>query len=298
MGHDHNHHHAMGPALKWSLAATVSFVVLETAAGLKSGSLALLSDAGHNFTDALAIGLALVGVWFQSRPADESKTYGYHRAGVLAAFVNALTLLALSVFLFYESYARLRAPQAVNETIMIVVAALGLAVNGGIMWALHKGQKDDINIRAAFIHMLGDAVGSVGIIVGAFAMRATGWLWIDPALSIAIAVLIVWSSWGVIKESLDILLEGLPRGIGFSDVSARLKEVDGVRDVHDLHIWTLGAHAHALSCHVEIEDMPPSASDSILVRLNQVLDQRFHIHHTTIQFEHVNCAAACKMVHK
>ena len=261
MGHDHNHHHAMGPALKWSLAATVSFVVLETAAGLKSGSLALLSDAGHNFTDALAIGLALVGVWFQSRPADESKTYGYHRAGVLAAFVNALTLLALSVFLFYESYARLRAPQAVNETIMIVVAALGLAVNGGIMWALHKGQKDDINIRAAFIHMLGDAVGSVGIIVGAFAMRATGWLWIDPALSIAIAVLIVWSSWGVIKESLDILLEGLPRGIGFSDVSARLKEVDGVRDVHDLHIWTLGAHAHALSCHVEIEDMPPSASD-------------------------------------
>ena len=298
MGHDHKHHHEMGPALKWSLAATVLFVVVETVAGLQSGSLALLSDAGHNFTDALAIGLALVGVWFQSRPADESKTYGYHRAGVLAAFVNALTLLALSLFLFYESYKRLLAPQAVNETTMIVVASLGLVVNVGIMWALHKGQKDDINIRAAFIHMLGDAVGSVGIIVGAYAMRATGWLWIDPALSIAIAILIVWSSWGVIKESLDILLEGLPRGIGFADVSARLKEVDGVRDVHDLHIWTLGAHAHALSCHVEIEDMPPSASDSILVKLNQVLDQRFHIHHTTIQFEHVNCAAACKLVHR
>ena len=154
MGHDHHHPHAMGPALKWSLAATVLFVVVEAVAGLEAHSLALMSDAGHNFTDALAIGLALVGVWFQSRPADESKTYGYHRAGVLAAFVNALTLLALSAFLFYESYERLKAPQVVNETTMIVVAALGLIVNGGIMWALHRGQKDDINIRAAFIHML------------------------------------------------------------------------------------------------------------------------------------------------
>ncbi len=288
----------MGPALKWSLAATVLFVVVETAAGLQAHSLALMSDAGHNFTDALAIGLALVGVWFQTRPPDESKTFGYQRAGVLAAFVNALTLLALSAFLFYESYERLKAPQVVNETTMIVVAGLGLIVNVGIMWALHRGQKDDINIRAAFIHMLGDALGSVGIIIGAFAIRATGWLWIDPVLSIGIGVLIVWSAWDIIKESLDVLLEGLPRGIRFADVSARLKEVDGVADVHDLHIWTLGGHAHALSCHVQIDDMPPSASESILAKLNQVLDKNFHIHHTTIQFEHVNCAAECKLGHK
>jgi cobalt-zinc-cadmium efflux system protein len=296
MGHDH--HHTMGPPLKWSLAATILFVVVEAIAGVQAHSLALMSDAGHNFTDALAIGLALVGVWFQSRPADESKTYGYHRAGVLAAFVNALTLLALSAVLFYESYARLKSPQVVDETIMIAVASLGLIVNGGIMWALHRGQKDDLNIRAAFIHMMGDALGSVGIIVGAFAIRATGWLWVDPVLSIVIAVLIVWSAWDIIKESLDVLLEGLPRGIQFSDVSARLKEVEGVVDVHDLHIWTLGAHAHALSCHVQIDDMPPSASESILTKLNQVLNDRFHIHHTTIQFEHVNCAAECRLGHK
>ena len=288
----------MGPALKWSLAATALFVVVETIVGLRAHSLALLSDAGHNFTDALALGLTLAGVWFQSRPADESKTYGYHRAGVLAAFVNALTLLVLSAVLFYESFERLKAPEAVNETAMIVVAALGFAVNGGIMWALHRGQKDDLNIRAAFIHFVGDALGSVGIIIGAFAIRATGWLWIDPVLSILIGMLIVWSAWDIIKESLDVLLEGLPRGIRFSDVSAKLKEVEGVVDVHDLHIWTLGAHAHALSCHVQIDDMPPSASESILAKLNQVLDKSFHIHHTTIQFEHVNCAAECRLGHK
>lgn len=288
----------MGPALKWSLAATVLFVVVEGVAGVQAHSLALFSDAGHNLTDALAIGLALLGVWFQSRPANESKTFGYQRAGVLAAFVNALTLLALSAFLFYESYERLKAPQAVNETTMIVVATLGLIVNVGIMWALHRGQKEDINIRAAYLHMLGDALGSVGIIIGAFAIRSTGWLWIDPVLSIGIGVLIVWSAWDIIKESLDVLLEGLPLGIRFADVRAKLKEVEGVVDVHDLHIWSLGAHAHALSCHVQIADMPPSASESILTKLNQVLEHGFHIHHTTIQFEHINCAAVCRLAHK
>jgi cobalt-zinc-cadmium efflux system protein len=298
MGHDHHHHHEMGPALKWSLAATVLFVVVEGVAGVQAHSLALFSDAGHNLTDALAIGLALLGVWFQSRPANESKTFGYQRAGVLAAFVNALTLLALSAFLFYESYERLKAPQAVNETTMIVVATLGLIVNVGIMWALHRGQKEDINIRAAYIHMLGDALGSVGIIIGAFAIRSTGWMWIDPVLSIGIGLLIVWSAWDIIRESLDVLLEGLPRGIRFADVSAKLKEVEGVVDVHDLHIWSLGAHAHALSCHVQIADMPPSASESILTKLNQVLEHGFHIHHTTIQFEHINCAAVCRLAHK
>jgi len=288
----------MGPALKWSFVATTLFVAIEAIAGFRSHSLALLSDAGHNFTDALSLGLALVAVWFQARPADESKTYGYHRAGVLAAFVNALTLLVLSVGLVYESYQRFLVPEPVNEGIMIYIAVLGLVLNLGIMWGLHSGQKDDINVRAAFIHMLGDALSLVGIIIGAFVIRATGWLWIDPLLCLLIAALIIWSAWDVIKESLDILLEGLPRGIRFADVCARLKEVDGVRDVHDLHIWTLGAHAHALSCHVQIDDMPPSESESILTRLNKVLDERYHIHHTTIQFEHVNCAAECRLAHK
>jgi cobalt-zinc-cadmium efflux system protein len=258
--------------------------------GLKAHSLALLSDAGHNFTDALALGLAWVGFYLQSKPADEIKTYGYHRASVLSAFVNALTLAALSVWILYESIVRLRNPEPVQETIMIVVAALGLVLNGGIMLALRGASRSDINIRSAFVHMLGDAVGSIAIIVGAVAIRFTGWTQIDPLLSIAMAALIVWTAWDIIRESLNILLEGLPRGIKLNDVAEAMGAVEGVMGVHDLHIWSLGSQTHALSCHVKIEDVPPSASDAILQRLNALLETRYGISHTTVQFEHESCA--------
>jgi cobalt-zinc-cadmium efflux system protein len=264
--------------------------VVEVVGGLKAHSLALLSDAGHNFTDALALGLAWVGFYLQSKPADEIKTYGYHRASVLSAFVNALTLAALSVWILYESIIRLRNPEPVQETIMIVVAALGLALNGGIMLALRRASRSDINIRSAFVHMLGDAVGSIAIIVGAVAIRFTGWTQIDPLLSIAIAALIVWTAWDIIRESLNILLEGLPRGIKLNDVAEAMGAVEGVMGVHDLHIWSLGSQTHALSCHVKIEDVPPSASDAILQRLNALLETRYGISHTTVQFEHESCA--------
>jgi cobalt-zinc-cadmium efflux system protein len=258
--------------------------------GLKAHSLALLSDAGHNFTDALALGLAWVGFYLQSKPADEIKTYGYHRASVLSAFVNALTLAALSVWILYESIVRLRNPEPVQETIMIVVATLGLVLNGGIMLALRGASRSDINIRSAFVHMLGDAVGSIAIIVGAVAIRFTGWTQIDPLLSIAMAALIVWTAWDIIRESLNILLEGLPRGIKLNDVAEAMGAVEGVMGVHDLHIWSLGSQTHALSCHVKIEDVPPSASDAILQRLNALLETRYGISHTTVQFEHESCA--------
>ncbi|MEI9971157.1 MAG: cation diffusion facilitator family transporter [Ignavibacteriota bacterium] len=276
--------------LRWSLLATSAFVLLEIVAGIRSHSLALLSDAGHNFTDALALGLAWLGFFLQSKPADETKTFGYHRAGVLSAFVNALTLVALSLWILYESVLRLGNPQTVNETVMIAVASLGLAMNGGIMLALKHASRGDVNIRGAFIHMLGDALGSIAIIAGALAIRFTGWWQVDPILSILIAILIVWTAWDIIRESLNILLEGLPRGIQLNDVAGAMKATPGVLDVHDLHIWSLGSSAHALSCHVLIEDVPPSASDIILRRLNGVLEDRFHIAHTTVQFEHVSCA--------
>jgi cobalt-zinc-cadmium efflux system protein len=289
-GHSHGHAHATGSILQWSLLATVAFVLIELVAGFKAHSLALLSDAGHNFTDALAIGLAWVGFYMQSKPADETKTYGYHRAGVLAAFVNALTLMALSAWILYESVLRLRAPEPVNETVMGVVAVLGLAMNGGIMLALKAASRDDINIRSAFVHMLGDALGSMAIILGAIAIRYTGWVQVDPALSILIALLIVWTAWDIIRESLNILLEGLPRDIRLADVVEGMGGVEGVLGVHDLHIWSLGSNTHALSCHVLIEDVPPSASDTILRSLNALLDRQFGIAHTTVQFEHVSCA--------
>ena len=289
-GHHHHHHAGTGGVLRWSLAATCAFVALELFAGIRSHSLALLSDAGHNFTDAVALFLSWFGFYLQAKPADATKTYGYHRAGVLAAFVNAVTLVVLSVWILWESIGRLRHPEPVEQNIMIAVAAVGLLMNGAIMLSLKSASHGDVNIRSAFIHMLGDALGSGAIILGAIAITFTGWLAIDPILSMLIAVLIVWTSWDIIHESLNILLEGLPRGLELRDVTASLQGVEGVLGIHDLHIWSLGSDTHALSCHVLIEDVPPSASDCILRRLNGVLADRFHIHHTTVQFEHVSCS--------
>jgi cobalt-zinc-cadmium efflux system protein len=306
VAHSHHHHpQSTGRVLFWSLGLTAAFVVLEAEAGIRAHSLALLSDAGHNFTDAFALLLAAIGFYFQSRPANHVKTYGYQRAGVLAAFVNAITLVALAGVLFYESYQRLLHPRPVSESTMIVVAAIGVAMNLGIVWGLgrshghhsndHGSQghthPTDLNIRAAWIHMLGDAASSAGIIAGAVAIRLTGWLAIDPALSILIGAGIVWSAWGIIQDSLNILLEGLPKSLRLADVIEELHSLPGVINVHDLHIWSLGSEAHALSCHVLIEDMPPSASEAILRRINDRLC-RFEIHHSTIQFEHTRCELA------
>jgi len=263
---------------------------VEVIAGIKAHSLALLSDAGHNFTDALALLLAWFGVYLESKPADESKTYGYHRGGVLAAFVNALTLLALSAWILFESVDRLQHPEPVAANIMLLVAALGLLLNGGVMLALRQARHRDVNIRGVFVHMLGDALGSLGIIVGAFAIRYTGWQQVDPLLSILIALLIVWTAWDIVRETLNILLEGLPRGLNLAEIEGAMQGVEGVLGVHDLHVWSLGSSTRALSCHVLIEDIPPSASDAVLRGLNHMLADRFQVYHTTVQFEHMSCA--------
>jgi len=290
----HSHHHCgeTGRVLWWSLIATGAFVVVEFVAGIQAHSLALLSDAGHNFTDALALLLAWFGFYLQSKPPNETKTFGYQRAGVLTAFVNALTLVALAAWIFYEGYQRLLRPEPVHETVMMVVAGGGLVLNGGIMWGLRMARRHDINIRSAFVHMMGDLLGSIGIVIGAVAIRYTGWQQIDPVLSILIGALIVWTAWDIIQESLNILLEGLPRGLDLQSVSSAMCEVEGVLDVHDLHIWNLGSNTRALSCHVLIQDLPPSASECILKCVNDLLADRFQICHTTVQFEHVGCAVS------
>jgi len=296
MGHAHSHGHShshgqRGTALFVSLVLTAGFVVAEAAAGVRAGSLALLTDAAHNFTDAFGLLLAVIAFVVQSRPANPVKTYGYHRTGVLAAFINALLLVAFSLALFYESYQRLFHPQPVAENIMIWVAGAGLIMNLAIAWSL-MGGAEDINVRAVWIHMLGDAGSCVGIIIGAVVIRYTGWLAVDPLLSILIGAAVIWTAWDIFRDSLNILLEGLPKGLKLSEVTRQLRMLDGVIDVHDLHIWSLGSEAHALSCHVLIEDMPPSASDSILRCVNQMLADRFEIRHTTVQFEHARCALA------
>src|SRR4051812_21860250 len=209
--HSHAHagshcHDGTGRILKWSLVATALFVGVEMVAGFSAHSLALLSDAGHNATDALALLFTWLAFHLQTKPANDVKTYGYHRMGVLAAFINAITLVALSAWILYESIVRFRQPEPVREDIMMIVAGLGLLVNGGIMWGLWNARKNDLNVRSAFVHMLGDALGSVAIVAGAIVIRYTGWQRIDPALSVAIAVLIVWTAWDIVNESLNILL--------------------------------------------------------------------------------------------
>lgn len=287
----HSHHHgtASGKVLIWSLVATSAFVVFELVAGLRAHSLALVSDAGHNATDALALLLAWFAVYLQRKPADESRTFGYHRAGVLAAFLNALTLILLSGWILYESALRLLHPAPVDDSAMLWVAVGAMVLNGGIMFGLQQTGDKDINIRGAFLHMLGDLVGAAAIVAGALIIRATGWTSVDPILSVLISLLVVWTAWDITRESLNILLEGTPRGVDLQEVTKAIRGIEGVLDVHDLHIWCLGSNSTALSCHVLIEDMPPSRSDRILHDMNHLLGDRFHVHHTTVQFEHVSC---------
>ena len=281
----------MQKVLRFSLIATLAYVLLTLIAGLRAHSLALVSEAGHNASDALALVLSFVAVYFQGRPATDEKTFGYQRAGVLAAFLNALTLIVIAVWVAIEAIHRFSQPAQVQPKLMMIVAAAGVVMNG-VIAALLWRVSGDVNIRSVFIHMLGDTLSTAAVIVGGAAILFTGLTWIDPALSLAIAALILWSSVSIVRETLNILLEGTPRGISLGEIRATLNGIEGVEDVHDLHVWSLGSQTHALASHVTIADIPPSESGRILDQINATLKDQFHIHHTTIQFEHVECEVA------
>ena len=274
--------------LRISLAATLAYVVVTFVAGLRAHSLALLSEAGHNASDFLALLLSFAAVYFQSRPADQSKTFGYQRAGVLAAFINAGTLIVISIWIAIEAVHRLFAPVAVEPRLMMIVAAAGVVMNG-VIAVLLWGVARDVNLRSAFLHMAGDTLSTAAVIAGGAGILLTGQNWIDPVLSLIIAALIFWSSFGIVRETLNILLEGTPRGVSLAAIRLGMEEVEGVINVHDLHVWSLGSHSRAMACHVTIADIPPSESACILVKLNHVLKEHFHIGHPTIQFEHMGC---------
>jgi cobalt-zinc-cadmium efflux system protein len=274
--------------LRFSLAATLAYVALTFVAGLRAHSLALLSEAGHNVSDFLALLLSFVAVYFQSRPADDSKTFGYQRAGVLAAFINAITLIVISIWIAIEAIHRLSAPVVVQPRLMMIVAAAGVVMNGVIAALLWKVARD-VNLRSAFLHMAGDTLSTAAVIAGGAGILLTGRNWIDPVLSLIIAALILWTSLGIVRESLNILLEGTPRGVSLAAIRSGMEEVEGVMNVHDLHVWSLGSNSIALACHVTIADIPPSESACILIKLNHVLREQFHIAHATIQFEHLGC---------
>lgn len=290
--HSHQHSHRLtSKALRYSLLATSAYVLVTLFAGIRAHSLALLSEAGHNVTDVLALLLSWVAVFIQSRPPSATKTFGYHRAGVLAAFINAMTLVGIAFYIFYEAITRMRHPVEVQARLIIWVAVAGVIMNGVISWFLFRAARD-VNIRSAFIHQFGDTLSTGAVIVGGWAILWTGHTWIDPALSIGIACLILWSSLGIIHETLNILLEGAPRGMSVEHIVAILATVDGVIDVHDVHVWSIGSDTPALSCHIRIDDITMSESDLILRRIKQALSSNFHIEHTTIQFENTVCDAA------
>jgi len=278
----------MQRVLQVSMVLTLAYVGATLYFGLRAHSLALISEAGHNFSDLLAIVLSFVAVYFQARPATDQKTFGYQRAGVLAAFVNAVTLVVLSAWIAIEAIHRIAAPVAVQPRMMMYVAAAGVVMNGTVATLLWRFSRD-VNIRSVFLHMLGDTLSTAAVIAGGAAILFSGLTWIDPILSILIAAMILWSSAGIIRETLNILLEGTPRNLQLGEVRKAMASVAGVLDVHDLHVWSLGSQSHALASHITIAEMPMSECSSILDGINCALRDRFHITHTTIQFETTGC---------
>lgn len=272
------------------MVATLGLVVAEVFGGILGRSVALLNDAVHNLSDVPALGISWIAMRWAQRPADTEKTYGYHRAGTLAAFTNAVLLVLLALWLGYEAIERLRAPVTVVESWMIWTSLAALAVNGGITLAVMRGHKD-LNLRSILIHNFGDALSNIAIIGGAIAIHYTGLTWIDPVLGLAIGLLVLWSSIGILRASSHILLEGRPQGVHVAEVARAILTVPGVQEVHDVHIWSLGGDHNALSCHARIPDMHMDECETVLIAIREKLHVAFAIDHVTIQLERAGLPA-------
>jgi cobalt-zinc-cadmium efflux system protein len=283
-GHSHAHPKMASGVLAGAVAATTLLVVVELLGGYLGHSISLVSDALHNLSDIPTMLISWFALRWSARPADHERTFGYQRAGVLAAFTNAILLIVVALVLFWEAIERFRHPVAVHESWMIGVSLLALAINGGITLGLVRSRRD-INLRSLLLHNFGDAISNIGILAGAVAIRMTGAQWLDPAIGVAIAALVLWSTNGLLREAGNILLEGLPRGIHLESVARSILSIKGVQEVHDIHIWTIGTELLALSCHVRIPDMHMDESEKILKTIMERLDTDFHISHTTVQFE-------------
>lgn len=295
-GHEHGHHHGIGHShashvgsgpdaarrLTWALIITLLFLVAEVVGGILSNSLALLADAGHMFTDAGALALSLFVAWYAKQPSNSRKTYGYIRLEILAAFVNGATLLAISAWITFEAVLRLRTPEPTQGGMMLAVAVAGLGANLVAGWMLRPRDGDSLNMRGAYLHILGDLLGSLGTVAAALIIRQTGWTKADPIVSILTTLLIVRSSWALVRESVDILMEGAPSHISCDQVRTALADIPGVEEVHDLHVWTLTSGVVAMSAHAVVPDA--DRHQSVLVAAHDTV-ARFGIHHVTVQLE-------------
>lgn len=275
--------------LKITLGIVLGVMVLEVIGGLLSNSLALLGDAGHMLVDALALGLSLFAMTLARRPATLSRTYGYHRAEIIAALANGATLVVLSLLIFYEAYQRFLTPPQIRTELMLIVAAIGLVANLSGVALLRRSSHTSLNIKAAFWHVIGDTVSSVGVIAAAAVISITGWYVADSIMAAVIGAIILWGAVQVVRESADILLEAVPRHIRINEVVEAINKVPGVNEVHDIHVWTITSGIYALSAHLIIQDQTVSQSTDIVDAVNRDLASHFNITHTTFQLECGRC---------
>lgn len=290
MSGSHAHGAGISSNKMWfATAITFAFCLGEALVGYNSNSLALMADAGHNFADALALALSAFALWVATKPADSKRTFGYHRVGILAALVNAIGLVVMAVIIFWEAVQRLQNPEQVQSGPMIWVALLAIILNSGIAWWLSAAAKEDLNIRSAYLHMLGDAAASLCVVIAGIIIAFTSWFIADPIVSIIFALLVLWSSWSIFTESIQMLLEGIPVGMELNQVEQAIQKVKGVLDVHDLHVWTVSSGLIACSCHILIAEQSVSAGQKIQQDVTHMLEHDFKISHSTIQIEVEDC---------
>jgi len=275
--------------LALSLGITLAFVAVEIVAGLFANSLALLTDAAHNFTDVLALALSWWALRLTSQPANQEKTYGYHRAGILAALANSTTLAVIALGIFYEAYHRFINPPEVQADVLIGIGTLAVIINVVTALLVRRGAEHDLNIRAAFLHLMGDVLSTVGAVIAGVIIRFTDWNWLDPLVSVLIGFLILWSAWSIIREALDILMESTPTDIDINAMVKDINSVDGVHGVHDLHVWSITQGMRTLSAHLVTDDVPISQGTSIQARVNELLYHKYGVGHATLQLECEDC---------
>jgi cobalt-zinc-cadmium efflux system protein len=293
MTHTHSHlreaSHQSTKRLSISLFLTLAFVVIEAAAGIFSNSLALLTDAAHNLTDVIALGLSWFAIRITTRPANERKTYGYHRVGILVALINSTTLVVISLGIFYEAYHRFINPPEVQSGILIGVGMIAVIVNIVTAMLVHQGSDSDLNLRSAFVHLMGDVLSTIGAVIAGVIIYFTKANWLDPFVSVLIGFMILYNAWGILRDAIDILLEAKPRDINAAKLVEDLLQVNGVLGVHDLHVWSLTQNLRTMSAHVLTNDVSISDGANIQRQINDVVYHRYNIAHATLQLECVDC---------
>ncbi|MFO7585989.1 MAG: cation diffusion facilitator family transporter [Anaerolineales bacterium] len=289
-----NHHHMPGGKnaslrLGLSLGLTFLFVIVEIFAGLWSNSLALLTDAAHNLGDVVALGLSWFAILIAARPAHSRRTFGYHRVGILVALFNAVSLIAISLGIFYEAWQRFTHPTEVESITLIGVGTLAFFINLFTAWLVKEGSQHDINMRSAFLHLIGDVFSTLGAVAAGIAILFTGWNWLDPLVSVLISVFILWNAWLILRQAVSILIESTPKDIHVNTLLTDLQTIPGVQDVHDLHIWAITENMRMLSAHIVTADQPISAGVALQRDIRAMLAERYRIQHATLQLECAQC---------